>query len=48
MAKFDALGMIGDIFGQVIKFFDNAYREGWLTYLIVGLIILVVFIIFFN
>ena len=48
MAKIDPLGMIGDLFGQVIKFFDDAYKEGYLLYLVVGMIVLVVFLIFFN
>ena len=48
MAKIDVLGIVGDSFGQVIKFFDMAYKEGWLLYLIIGMIILVIFVIFFN
>ena len=48
MARIDPLGMIGALFGQVIKFFDDAYREGYLIYLIVGMIILVIFVVFFN
>lgn len=47
MAKFDALKILGDTFGQLIKFLDEAYREGWLLYLIAGIIILVVFVVFF-
>lgn len=48
MAKIDPLKVVGDSFGIVIKFFDNAYKEGWLLYLVAGLIILMVYIMFFN
>lgn len=48
MAKIDPLGMIGNVFGEVIKFLDDAYKQGYLLYLIVGLIVLAVFVIFFN
>ncbi len=47
MAKFDGLKIVMDSFGEVIKFFDNAYKENWLIYLIVGMIILVVIVVFF-
>lgn len=32
----------------IIKFFDNAYKDGYLMYLIVGLIGLAVIVILFN
>ncbi len=48
MPKIDPFKIITDTFGILIKFLDNAYKEGWLLYLVGGLIILAVFIIFFN
>lgn len=47
MAKFDILSIITGIFGQLIKFIDDMYKEGYLTYLIVGIIIFVIYVIFF-
>ena len=40
--------IIASFFNQIVKFFDTAYQEGWLLYLIVGLIALVVIIVMFN
>ena len=48
MAKIDLLGIVSAQFNIVVKFFDMAYREGWLLYLIVGLIVGFVYIVFFN
>lgn len=48
MAKFDVLKIATDSFGEVIKFFDTAYKENWLIYLIIGLIALVVVVIIYN
>ncbi len=31
---------------QTLKFFDNAYRQGWLIYLLVGIIVLFVILLF--
>lgn len=39
--------IVGGLFGQLVKFLDTAYREGWLLYLIIGLILLAMIIIFF-
>ena len=35
-------------FNEVIKFFDKAYEEGWLLYLILGLFALVFIVVMFN
>jgi len=43
-----ALDIIKDIFKEINNFFDMAYKEGWLLYLVVGLIILALYIIFFK
>lgn len=32
----------------VVKFFDNAYKQGWLLYLIFGLIGFAILVIFFS
>ncbi len=42
------LKIIAAQFSIVSKFFDMAYRQGWLMYLIIGLVALVVYIIFFS
>lgn len=36
-----------DAIGMVVKFFDNAYKQGWLVYLIIGLVIFMVYVMFF-
>ncbi len=36
------------LFNEVIKFFDKAYEEGWLLYLIVGMIVSVFIVVMFN
>jgi|TARA_Y100000310_G_C20696053_1_gene825850 hypothetical protein len=48
MPKLDALKIVTDLFGEVVKFFDNAYNEGYLLYLIIGLILFAVIMIAFN
>ena len=48
MKGFDFMKIFTDQFGLIIKFFDNAYKQGWLLYLIGGMIIFVIFVIFFN
>ena len=40
--------IIAGFFNQIVKFLDNAYNEGWLLYLIVGLIALVFIVVMFN
>ncbi len=42
------LKIISGQFNIVTKFFDTAYKAGWLLYLIVGLIGLLLYIVFFN
>ncbi len=32
----------------VVKVFDNAYHQGWMLYFIVGIVMLFVFIVFYN
>ena len=34
-------------FGMLIKFLDNAYKEGWLMYLIVGMVVFLAWVLFF-
>lgn len=48
MPKFNPLGMLGDVFGQVVKFLDDMYKQGYFLYLVGGLILLLIFVIFFN
>ena len=38
--------IIGEFSEQTLKFFDNAYRQGWLIYLLVILIVLFVVLLF--
>ncbi len=40
--------IVAGFVSQVIKFFDNAYEEGWLLYLVIGLVALLLIIILFN
>lgn len=42
LAKF-----FGGLFGQLVKFLDTAYKEQWLIYLIVGIIIIGILLLFF-
>lgn len=48
MGKFDILKMFGDIVGSIFGIFDNAYKEGWLWYMLFGIIIIVVLVFLFN
>ena len=42
------LKIIGDVINSIISIFDDAYREGYLLYLLIGIIILFLIIIIFN
>lgn len=48
MGKLDILGMFGDAISGIFKMSDDAYSKGWLWYLLFGILIIVVFILFFN
>ena len=48
MPKIDALRIVTDTFGQLVKFIDDMYKQGYLLYLIVGMIVIVIYVIFFN
>lgn len=48
MAKLDILGMLGEAVSGLFKFSDDAYSKGWLWYLLFGIIIIVVVVMFFN
>jgi len=37
-----------DIIDGISSFSDEAYKEGWLWYLLIGLVVLFVIIIFYN
>ena len=45
--KFDIMKYIGDFTSLTFKFFDNAYKEGWLWYLLGGVVVLLVLGLFF-
>lgn len=46
MAKFDIMEVVGEFSEQTLKFFDNAYQQGWLIYLLVILLVLFVVLLF--
>lgn len=39
---------MGKIPGAILKVFDDAYSEGYLIYLLIGIIIIFFLLIFFN
>ncbi len=46
MAKIDIPKILGDLAGTIFKFFDDAYNQGWLLYLLVILLVLFVVLLF--
>ena len=46
MAKWDIMEIVGQFSEQTLKFFDDAYKQGWLIYLLVGLLVLFVVLLF--
>ncbi len=46
MGKFDISKVIGEFSETILKVFDNAYKQGWLIYLLVILIVLFIVLLF--
>ena len=46
MAKWDIMEIFGQFSEQTLNFFDDAYKQGWLIYLLVGLLVLFVILLF--
>lgn len=46
MAKWDIMEIFGQFSEQTLKFFDDAYKQGWLIYLLVGLLVLFIVLLF--
>ncbi len=38
--------IIGEFSEQILKFSDDAYKQGWLIYLLVGLLVLFIILLF--
>lgn len=45
---FNPLEMIYEFIAGTISFFDGLYREGYMWYILIGLIVLFILILFFN
>jgi len=44
----DIMKIVGGLTEGILKFFDDAYRDGWLFYLLGGLILLFILGMFFT
>ncbi len=48
MKGFPVMEIIGNIISAVVKVADDAYKAGWMLYLMAGLIILAVIVIIYS
>ena len=48
MKSFPIMEIIGNSIKAVVKTFDDIYNAGWLLYFVIGLVVFVLFIIFYN
>ena len=46
MGKYDIGKILGEFAETTLKFFDNAYKQGWLVYLLAILLVLFVVLLF--